>query len=134
MTPPRVFSWKPSDSFQNTKGSKNFQINIFSAKDDICISRPYPFKFFKGRLPHILLGPLLNTLSHMFLLSNLKSHGRSHQKLWFTFHLLSISFLQECPIKRFEQFSEYGFIEISSQCLTTSPHIWNQQVRNQVSK
>ena len=28
-------------------------------------SRPYPFKFFKGCLPQILLGPLLNTLSHM---------------------------------------------------------------------
>ena len=29
------------------------------------ISRPYPFKFFKGRLPHILLGPFLNTLSQI---------------------------------------------------------------------
>ena len=28
------------------------------------ISRPYPFKFFKGCLPQILLGPFLNTLSH----------------------------------------------------------------------
>ena len=25
----------------------------------------YPFKFFKGRFPQILLGPFLNTLSHI---------------------------------------------------------------------
>ena len=29
------------------------------------LSRPYPFKYFKGCLPHILLGPFLNTLSHL---------------------------------------------------------------------
>ena len=29
--------------------------------------RLYPFKFFKGWLPQILLGPFLNTLSHMKL-------------------------------------------------------------------
>ena len=33
----------------------------------VCLSRPYPFKSFKGCLPQILLGPLLNTLSHMSL-------------------------------------------------------------------
>ena len=32
------------------------------------LSRPYHFKFFKGCLPQILLGPFLNTLSHMTLL------------------------------------------------------------------
>ena len=30
------------------------------------ISRPYPFKFLKDCRPQILLGPCLNTLSHMF--------------------------------------------------------------------
>ena len=30
------------------------------------LSKPYPFKFFKGCLPQILLGPFLNTLSHIF--------------------------------------------------------------------
>ena len=34
-----------------------------------CLSRPDPFKFFKGCLSQILLGPFLNTLSHFFLLS-----------------------------------------------------------------
>ena len=29
-------------------------------------SRPHPFKFFKGRLPQIVLGPFLNTLANMF--------------------------------------------------------------------
>ena len=28
-------------------------------------SRPYHFKFFKGFLPQILLGPFLNTLAHV---------------------------------------------------------------------
>ena len=28
-------------------------------------SRPHPFKFFKGCLPHILLGPVLHTLSQI---------------------------------------------------------------------
>ena len=32
-----------------------------------CLSRPYHFKFFKGCLPQILLGPFLNTLTHLFL-------------------------------------------------------------------
>ena len=31
-----------------------------------CLSRPYPFKFFKRCLPQILLGLFLNTLSHMY--------------------------------------------------------------------
>ena len=29
------------------------------------LSRPYPFKIFKGFLSHILLGPFFNTLSHI---------------------------------------------------------------------
>ena len=31
----------------------------------ICLSRPYPFKIFKGCLPEILLGRHLNTLSEV---------------------------------------------------------------------
>ena len=31
----------------------------------VCLSRPHSFKFFKDCLPQILLGPLLNTLSHL---------------------------------------------------------------------
>ena len=31
----------------------------------LCLSRRYPFKFFKGCLPQILLGPFLNTLSRI---------------------------------------------------------------------
>ena len=46
-------------------------------RDMVCLSRPYPFKFFKGCLPQILLGPLLNTLSQMFLRS-----GVSDRKVW----------------------------------------------------
>ena len=35
------------------------------------ISRPYSFKFFKGCLPQILLGPFLNTLSYLIFTLNL---------------------------------------------------------------
>ena len=31
----------------------------------VCLGRRYHFKFFKGFLPQILLGPFLNTLSQM---------------------------------------------------------------------
>ena len=31
------------------------------------LSRPYHFNFFKGCLPQILLGPFLNTLTHLLL-------------------------------------------------------------------
>ena len=31
----------------------------------VCLSRPHHFKFFKGCLPQISLGPFLNTLSHI---------------------------------------------------------------------
>ena len=37
-----------------------------TSREMLCLSRPYPFKFLKGCLPQILLGPLLNTLFHMF--------------------------------------------------------------------
>ena len=32
-------------------------------RDMVCESRPYPFKFLKGCLPQIVLGPFLNTWS-----------------------------------------------------------------------
>ena len=35
-------------------------------KHMVCLSRPYRFKVFKNCLPQILLGPFLNTLSHIF--------------------------------------------------------------------
>ena len=39
---------------------------------DICLARPYPFKFFKDCLPPILLGPFLNTLSHYLVIIHLR--------------------------------------------------------------
>ena len=33
-------------------------------KDMVGLSRPYPFKFFKGCLSKILLGPFLNAFSY----------------------------------------------------------------------
>ena len=48
--------------------------NLFSAwkiKYRACLSWPYPFPFFKGCLPQILLDPFLNTLSHITLIDSL---------------------------------------------------------------
>ena len=36
----------------------------------VCLGRPYHFKYFKGCFPEILLGPFLNTLTHMFQAPN----------------------------------------------------------------
>ena len=33
----------------------------------VCLSRPYPFKFFKGSIPQTLLGSFLSNLSHLLL-------------------------------------------------------------------
>ena len=41
----------------------------------VCLSRPFPFKFFKGCLPQNLLSPLLSTLSHIQLLQELRKLG-----------------------------------------------------------
>ena len=50
---------------------KKFEV-IWSALEDhiICLRRPYHFKFFKGYLPQILLGPFLSTLSDMIVHGN----------------------------------------------------------------
>ena len=34
----------------------------------VCFGRPYHFRFFKGCHPQVLLGPFVNTLSHLFIL------------------------------------------------------------------
>ena len=38
---------------------------LVSSPWKVCLGRLYHFKFFKGCLPKILLGPFLNTLTHM---------------------------------------------------------------------
>ena len=40
-------------------------------KSVVCLARPYHFKFFKGCLPQILLGPFLDILPHITLYSRL---------------------------------------------------------------
>ena len=47
----------------------------------------------------------------LFYFSSLLSFCEDHNK--------------ECPLKIFEQFSEFGFVKISSQRFTTSLYIWN---------
>ena len=45
---------------------KNIWDKVFkTGPSKINLSRPLPFNFFKGCLPQVLLGPLLNTFSHI---------------------------------------------------------------------
>ena len=44
------------------------------------LSRPYPFKLFKGCLPQILLGPSLHTLSYLFFLLTRHNSTDSHSQ------------------------------------------------------
>ena len=46
---------------------KNGRQPLWKTAFKFCLSRPYPFKFFKGCLPQILLGPFLNTWTHLLL-------------------------------------------------------------------
>ena len=55
----------------------------------VCLGRPFHFKFFKGCLPQILLGPFLNTLTYIFanpmrLLKESKhSHVEFFSRTWY---------------------------------------------------
>ena len=40
-------------------------------RDMVCLSRPYPFNFFKGCLPQVLLVPFLNTCSHILFVAKI---------------------------------------------------------------
>ena len=47
-------------------GVSNFSYKLKCVYEKhVCLGRPYHFKFFKGCLPQILLGPFLNTLTQM---------------------------------------------------------------------
>ena len=50
----------------------------------ICLSRPYPLRFFKSCLPQILLSSCLNTLYHLMLLKFIASILVMHCKGIFT--------------------------------------------------
>ena len=63
-----------------TKYSRVDQVNLWKAA--------FPFKFFKCCLPQILLGPLLNTLSHITLSG-------------FTFNRAQVKNLYEIPFFNF---------------------------------
>ena len=41
--------------------------SLFEEGMMVSLNRPYHFKFFKGCLPQILLGPFLNTLTHILI-------------------------------------------------------------------
>ena len=48
----------------------------------VYLSRPSPSKSFKGYLPQILLGPFLNTLSHMLLVPEVVVQSCSLKKMF----------------------------------------------------
>ena len=58
-------------------------------------SRLYQVKFFKGRLPQILLGPFLNTLTHMLLIIKVNNKDillvQHIQHVYLLFFLLTLN-------------------------------------------
>ena len=63
-----------------------------------CLSRPYHFKFFKGCLQQILLGPFLNTLSQMIFMI---SEGHVPEFMW----VVAALFLNGCFMKKNARYS-----------------------------
>ena len=68
---------------EKVKSVEDSFLKIWS--DMVCLDRQYHFKFFKGCLPQILLGPFLNTLT--YLIKNYKelnkyfyNNGLLHKK------------------------------------------------------
>ena len=55
--------------------------------------RPYHFKFFKGCLPQILLGPFLNTLAHLLFVVN-NGNSRVMTLFWYLYCWLWTNFTQ----------------------------------------
>ena len=72
-----MFRYKFYRVINGTKYSRMDQVkfvedNLWKIwRDMVRLSRPYPFKFFKGCFQQILLVPLLNTLSKMFFCNQL---------------------------------------------------------------
>ena len=67
-------------------------------------SRPYDFKFFKGSLPQILLGPFLNTLIQIFqrvILSGAANHTKGEVKIIIIYiiFILNIIFILVVELK-----------------------------------
>ena len=94
----------------------------------VCQNRPYHFKFFKDCIPHILLGPYLNTLSHKWLMAY----------IWLVFSSTSrsssYSSLQTCNSymnmwKHFTQKHIVSFCPGGILCLhlQTGPTSWQQE-------
>ena len=68
----------------------------------VYLGRPYPFKFFKGCLPHFLLGPFLNILSHLIM------GGKWWEKV---LHETQIDGLSESLLER--TFFSFGFLVVA---------------------
>ena len=66
MKPVEVLNIFSSNIGKNLKTHQYSNFDpIVQSIEYLTLSRPDPFKFFKGCLPQILLGPILNTLSHL---------------------------------------------------------------------
>ena len=72
-------------------------------RDMVCLSRPYPFKYFKSCHPQILFKPFLNTLSH------LKSRRLKFPMEIFLISNFSVSELHGKYLKRYEVTKAIGW-------------------------
>ena len=51
--------------FKNGASKIHERQPLKNLKDMVCLGRPYHFKVFGGCISQILLGPFLNTLTHL---------------------------------------------------------------------
>ena len=75
----------------------------------LCLGRPYHFKFFKGSLPQILLGPFLNTQTQMNPVKEVTRASFFNQKVHSTRIRMLLPLLMETCLRLSisDQFSTY---------------------------
>ena len=111
-SPSEVFFCKLFEIFLNNHSVKYYG-RVFQEKSNK-IGRPYPFKFFKGCLPQILLGPFLNTLSHLIFQMHFSLFNMSYWGLHYSFLFRCIYwdfcvFWKLQAITSFEKFTAESF-------------------------
>ena len=68
---PKILVWQYQMGQSIQEWTKqNLWKTAFKKSEGLCsaLSRPWPFEFFKGCLPKIVLGPFLNALTHLDML------------------------------------------------------------------
>ena len=124
-----------------TNGAKNSRMGQVKFMEDslqkmlrdmICLSRPYPFKFFRDCLSQILLGPFLKTLSQVLLpnpwtLNVIWMHVRRSDVSWTpSVHYIYILYLECRPSQQLQKVKWHEKNDTVTSCKKSS----SEPVRN----